>query len=254
MINNNILTIILIIINIYILILIYTIYSYTFHNINYLNCKNNLLINHKYYDNIKDNIKSGDLILFIGYDKYSISRLYYNILFQHYGIIVQINKKFYILECTNDMLLNNNIYKNNVYCTEFEYRLLHYSGILLISHIKNKLSFLQEEKLKKIANKCIKYSNNNDIYTYLSNCRMFLHFYHNINFNKKYSCISFIHYILYNKLNIIKINAKPCDLPKLYHNIVLSNNIYNYPYEIIHNNLYTNKIQNQNVITYDNII
>ena len=41
--------------------------------------------------NIKDNIKSGDIILFLPYDCYSIARLCNNITFQHYGIIIKFN-------------------------------------------------------------------------------------------------------------------------------------------------------------------
>lgn len=253
MILNYSFTIILLIIIIYLLILIYKIYDNTNNIINYDNCKQNILFHYKLYKNIKDNIKSGDIILFLPYDCYSIARLCNNITFQHYGIIIKFNNILYILECTTDLLLNNKKHGPNIYCTEFENRLLTYPGNILISHLKNKLSELQEDKLIKFAKKCIKYKDNIDKYTYLSNLHIYLNMYHNINFNKKklFTCMGFIHYIYHNKLDIIKYTTNPNNLCQFYYNIILFGNIFEYPYEIIHNNLYINEIQNNSMILHN---
>jgi hypothetical protein len=234
------------------ILLLYSIYYYTTNTYDYILCDNNFLFHYDDYNNIKDKVKSGDLILFLAYDHYPISRLFHNLLFQHYGIIIKKDNKLYILECTKDIYINNEVQYNNIFCTDFEDRILKYSGNILISHLKLPLSKSQEDKINKYANACIDNKEEKDKYTYLSNFEVFLQYYYNKEFYKqnKFSCISFIHYIYHNILNIIDSDIKPSHLCKLYHNIILFGNIFKQPYEILHHDLYIKKIYNKNNIIY----
>ena len=63
--------------------------------------------------------------------------------------------------------------------------------------------------------------------------------------------MGFIHYIYHNKLDIIKYTTNPNNLCQFYYNIILFGNIFEYPYEIIHNNLYIKEIQNSSMILHN---
>lgn len=232
------------------MILLNTIYDLTMNTMDTNKCENNFIFKYKNYN--ENEIKSGDLILFLPYDHYSISRLYKNIIFQHYGIIVKINEKLYILECTNDMLYKNKKYCSNIYCTELEPRISAYSGNILISKLNKKLSIEQDNNLIQFALTCIKYHNSKDYYTYISKISTFLHFYHNFEYNdtKKFTCISFIDYIYQKILKIIDEKISPNQLCEKYHNMILFGNIFEYPYEILLEKLYINKIKNKSIIIY----
>jgi hypothetical protein len=237
------LTYILLLTIFYLSFIIYYLYKNTISNIDYLNCKNNYKFNFNKYEKIKDKIKSGDILLFSSYYPWPISRLYNNIKFQHYGIVIRENDKLYCLECNTDIIINNKKYKN-IIKIDLKERLLNYPGNVYISHLRKELTNNQEKFLHEF----------NTNYKRMNEFEHYLSFVHNIDFTKynKFSCITLIYYIL-KKINIINENINVNQLCTYFTNLVLQNNIYKYPYEIIHKELLTKKYNNKNIIYYNKL-
>jgi len=239
----NCFTYILILSICYLIFIIYHIYKNLIPDIDYLKCENNYKFNFNHYENIKDKIKTGDLLLFNAYYPWAICRVYNNIKFQHYGIVVKENKKLYCLECNTDIIINNKKYKN-IIKIDLKERLKNYPGNVYISHLRKQLTKDQENILQ----------NFNINYKRMSGLEHYLSFVHNIDFTKynKFSCITLIYYLL-KKIKIINDNIPTNQLCKYFTNLVLQNQIYKYPYEILHNEFLTSNYYNKNIIYYNTL-
>jgi hypothetical protein len=238
--KKNTIIIILLIVLLYLIYILNIIYNNIFHDIDFNNCSNNYKINYKYYNDIKHNIKSGDLILFSSYSVLPISRIFKNTIFQHYGIVIRENDNLFCIECHPGVEINKKKYKN-VFKTDLKTKLLYYPGNVYISHLNYNLNEIQEFELRNIDMSTMSYFNS---------AEFLLYFAHNIKFysKNKFNCISFIFYILRYKINIINEDINNTDICSYITNLIINSNTYNYPYEIIHKELLLDKYQNKSII------
>ena len=191
------------------------------------------------YNNVKHDIKSGDLLLF-SHSHYNVfTRTFGNPIFSHLGIVVKINNKLNVVEMVNaDYIYPGNQQHSNLLITPLYDRITYYSGDVSIASLNQELSIEQTIKLNQLANKK---------YTFVTSWINHLVFHEkDIRF-----CSEFIAEIL-DKLNISSI---PYNQYKMYMQTAIVNlcndTIFKYPVQIISENRLLKSIkQPYNTINY----
>jgi hypothetical protein len=236
-------------------VLILLIYNYKLINILYCNKQDPneyKILKWCYYEDIVNEIKSGDLLLFSAYEFSKYTRIIGHLDYSHIGIILKENNILYSLEMIeNDYIFPKYDKFSNMQKFNLKDRIIHYPGYIYIASYNKNLNISQETILKKISNLNFQYpSHYNNLNTILFN----KDFICNIN-NKKcrqknnyIHCSNLIALILYN-LNIY--NMK--DIPNIHiHSKIIdlcNGNIYSEPIRIISkkniiNNINNNKYKN----------
>jgi len=226
---------------------LFQVYEDTCNTYDFSKCEKNYCFDYLLFDNIKDKLKSGDILLFCAYDHYGVARLKKNIIFQHYAVVVKIKGELYCLECTTNIIIKKGCkyktYGRGIYLTKLEDRLLTYSGNILYASIAPELSNENEKKLQHFAKESV----TNPNYKYLSDFNVYLNMYHGVDYDYKnqYTCISFVNYIFRYVINYLEDYeyVKPSELCKFYHKLILEDeNIWSWPVELIHSDLYIDTI------------
>ena len=205
-------------------------------------CSNKFIYQQILYDNLKSDIKSGDLLLFSNLNYSFLTRTFGHFAFSHIGIVVKYNNILYSLE----MVYNDDIFPGDAKITGIIFiplkeRVLNYSGYVYISSLLKPLDQQQETKLYNFSKKNYKFLNIKDLYRGLSNFKQ--------DSNTKI-CSQFIVNIL-EELNILE--KKNMYKFWNYHKqiIDLCNDItYSHPVQIISNELLINNISDRKLINY----
>lgn len=220
--------------NIYIL---YKIFIYLTNEPDYSLCSNTKKYNIALLKNNITNIETGDIILFSSYTYFPVFRIFGHNTFSHIGLVIQIQNKYYILEMTSFDVLNNKIYRHKCLFSLYD-RVNQYSGNVFISKLKRPLTKAQKHKLYKLIK--------NDV-QFLNPLELYINFLYNYNFKNKYTCSSYIYYIL-QEINLIDKNKKIKNMDIHPFMIDLcNNNLYNYPIELLSLSSNINKLYNKTI-------
>lgn len=208
------------------LLLIYNIFmlcklfNYLLDEPDYSICYNTKKYNIALLDNNLSNIQTGDILLFSSYIYYPIFRIFGNKIFSHIGMVVKINNEYYSLEMTDFYILNDKIYTHKSLFPLYD-RINKYTGNIFISKLKNPLNYSQLNKLYNLISKSA---------TFLNPIQLYINMIYDYKFNDKYTCSSYIYYIL-KELNILD-------------NIKINNiDIHSFIIDICHNKIYANPIE-----------
>ena len=125
------------------------------------NCDNAKKFYHKkiLLSKIKNDLKSGDLILFKNHNVYALSNLLGNKIYSHMGIIVKCGGSLYVYEILNGEITPNT-YPNGhtgTILSRFDDRINQYSGNIYIAKLTKSLTQKQQEKLRELCNQNLKY-------------------------------------------------------------------------------------------------
>lgn len=211
-----------------IIILLYIIYL--FIPSNNKNCTNYSIYKKILLNNVINDIKPGDLLLFSS-NKYNIiTRTFGNSTFSHIGIVTKINNKLYTLEMVqDDYVYPGNKQHTGIITIPLEDRIQYYNGNVFLASLINPLNTEQISKLNLYKDKNYKFLTKwNAILLFNAKNKLLG--------NERF-CSEFISEILHN-LNISSVPYKSNKM-KLQTEIVnLCNNIiYKKPVQIIHENL-----------------
>jgi hypothetical protein len=223
-----------------IIILIYIIYLF-FPN-NNKHCTNYALYKKILLNNVINDIKPGDLLLFSS-NKYNIiTRTFGNSTFSHIAIVIQINNKLYTLEMVeDDYIYPGNVQHTGVITIPLEDRIQYYNGQIYLASLIHPLNTQQINKLNLYKDKNYKFLTKKNV-IFLFNAK------NKLLGNERF-CSEFISEILHN-INISSIPYQS-DKTKLQTEIInLTNNtIYKRPVQLIHEKLLINNIN----LNYDTI-
>jgi hypothetical protein len=224
-----------------ILLLFFIISIKTSSNLNTRNKK--FIYQYILYNKIKNDLKSGDLILFSNLNYSIIPRTIGHPTFSHIGIVVKYNNELYSLEMVN----NDYIYpgklplKNNILIPLYD-RIKYYSGSIYISKLLIPLSKDKEYILQSYYNHNIHFLTATDI--------IFKFLFVFKPKSNKQMCSQYIANIL-EELDILQ------DINHYkfwnYHKKIINlcnNTIYNHPIQIIPNDLLIDNISECKIINY----
>lgn len=195
------------------------------------------------YENIKNDLKSGDLVLFSNLNYSIISRTIGHPTFSHIGIIVKYKDNLYSLEMVNNDLVypSESPFKNVILIPLYD-RIKFYSGYCYIASLSKPLSKNKENKLHNYYKKNIRFLNTYDIlFKYFSVFKR--------NSNKQ-MCSQYIANIL-EELGLLD-NINHLKFWNYHKKIIkiCNNTIYNHPVQIIPNDLLLNNIHESKIINY----
>lgn len=211
--------------------------QYIFDEPNYDLCNNTKKYKTVIFDDILDNVETGDIILFSSYSYIPIFRIFGHNTFSHIGMIIKLNNQIFSLEMTDYYRLNNIDYYNKCLFPLYD-RINTYTGNVFICKLKNKLNTYQIDKLNELVKNDSKF---------LSPIELFLYMSHNINYKNKYTCGSYIYFIL-QELNVISnLKINNIDINPFLINMCHQNIIYNYPVELLCNSSKIKKLTNKSI-------
>lgn len=228
---------------IYNIAILYKIFKYISDEPDYSLCENTKKYNIALLDNNLNNINTGDIILFSTYSYFPLMRIFGDKVFSHIGMVVELDNKYYILEMTVFDIMNNKKYTNKSLFSLYD-RINTYAGNIFISKLQKPLNANQLDKLYNLINQDNKFLNSIELY---------INMLYNKNFSNKFTCSSYIFYILQN-LNIIdcKIKIKNIDIHSFLIDLCHNSNIYAEPVELLCNSSNITKLDNK-TIDYPNI-
>lgn len=186
------------------------------------------------YNDIKSDLKSGDLLLFSNQQFTLVPRILGDLTFSHVALIVKKDYELYSLEIVdNDIIYRNKNKMDGVIIVPLKDRLLNYSGYIYVASLVKPLTLLQQEKLYKFNISNCRFLKWTDLYNFFyifskeSNIKM---------------CSQFIVNIL-EELEIIT-NNNPYYFWKYYQILInlCNDNIYKHPVFIIPNDLIIKKL------------
>jgi len=148
-----------------IIILIYIIYLF-FPN-NNKHCTNYALYKKILLNNVINDIKPGDLLLFSS-NKYNIiTRTFGNSTFSHIAIVIQINNKLYTLEMVeDDYIYPGNVQHTGVITIPLEDRIQYYNGQIYLASLIHPLNTQQINKLNSYKDKNYKFLTKKMLFSY----------------------------------------------------------------------------------------
>lgn len=193
------------------------------------------------YNDIKSDLKSGDLILFSDQQYTLIPRTLGHSTFSHVGIIIKINNEIYSLEMVgNAWVYKKKKKKDGIIMIPFKDRINNYCGYIYIASLINPLTTKQEELLCSYNNYNYQFLKYKNLYKLFSI------------FDKKSKikmCSQFIVNILEN-LKIIY-NKNPYHFWKYHQQLIdlCNDTIYKHPLLVISNDLLITKLTDNKKIT-----
>lgn len=195
------------------------------------------------YNKIKNDLKSGDLLLFSNLNYSIIPRTIGHPTFSHIGIVVKYNNELYSLEMiNNDFIYPGESPLQNIILIPLYDRIRFYSGYVYISSLLTPLSKDKENILYSYYNRNIQFLTKTDI--------LFKFLYIFKKNSNKQMCSQYIANIL-EDLDILQ-NIKHYEFWNYHKKIInlCNNTIYRHPIQIIPNNLLVNNISECKIINY----
>lgn len=198
--------------------MVYKIYIESCPKLNYYN------INQTYND-IKNNLDTGDLILFCSSDYIGkVIRKISNYYFSHCGIIIRYSNELFVLECDMDNkydIISNNEHKYGVHLISLNDKLRDYTGNIF-GYCKLEKDNINISKLNNIINEYKNIDFNNNIFAWYSSKLKYNNISKFLKNNNKMFCSEFVAHV-YQKMGIFKeIND-----PNMYTIQDLTSNKYN---------------------------
>jgi hypothetical protein len=227
------------------ILLIYILCRYHKYEFKEYTCKDSNIYKKILYSNIKDHIKTGDLLLYSHNYADLDTRVFGDRKFSHIGIAVKIDNKLYSYDIEgHDLVINGKIYfKKGINLTPLSKRIKMYDGDTYIARLKQKLN---EDQLNMFKQFIL-----TTHYKYMSEYKIFLSYLFSSNklLNNERFCNEFVAEILDN-LNISNIPIKSAKEFISLEILKLTNNdIYLNPVHIIHDELLINNIKNNKLLT-----
>lgn len=107
-------------------------------------CRRHVVINRALFENVKSDIKPGDLLLFSNYRYNFVTRTFGSPMFAHTGIVIERGGQLCSYEMVeNDYTLLGRDPTKNILITPLEDRIINYPGNVFIASLKTPLSSTQ---------------------------------------------------------------------------------------------------------------
>lgn len=226
--------------------------SYFFIIFKLFKCDTNDYKNHRIYkkilfSNLKQFIKSGDLLFFSGVNSDVITRSWINHRFPHVAMIIKINNENFIIEIIDKYIMKpkQTDFVSGLSITPLFDRIVNYAGNIYYSSLKTPLSKEKENILKD-------YIKEVDIYKYNKASSILYSLLTHSKKIDKYNtfCTEFIAEVL-DKLDISSkpLNSSKLNLPNELFKLT-NGDIYTNPIHILCDGLIVNKISEGSYMTY----
>lgn len=186
------------------------------------------------YNNLKSDLKSGDMLLFSNQHYTLIPRIIGHPTFSHIGMIVEQNNQLYSLEIVDNAWIYRKKKKmDGIIVIPLKDRIKNYCGSVYVASLINPLTEIQQQKLYNFHIPNCRFLKWKDLYKFFSI------------FDKRSNikmCSQFIVNIL-EELDIIS-NEQPYHFWKYHQQLIdlCNDNIYTHPLLIISNDLLINKL------------